>query len=76
MILGIRLYKEDNQIAASIVPIAFPLIAGAGTMTNYFITSELLMIKSTLLLRFLINVVVVYGFKIFWENQKNWKQWF
>ena len=34
MILGIRLYKEDNPSTASIVPIAFPLIAGAGTMTT------------------------------------------
>src|ERR1044071_4222258 len=28
MILGIRLYKEDNPSTASIVPIAFPIIAG------------------------------------------------
>ena len=34
MILGIRLYREDNPTTASIVPIAFPLIAGAGTMTT------------------------------------------
>ena len=34
MILGIRLYKEDNPSTASIVPIAFPLVAGAGTLTT------------------------------------------
>jgi multiple antibiotic resistance protein len=34
MILGIRLYKDDEANSASIVPIAFPLIAGAGTMTT------------------------------------------
>jgi multiple antibiotic resistance protein len=34
MILGIRLYKDDEASSASIVPIAFPLIAGAGTMTT------------------------------------------
>ncbi|MFM2213366.1 MAG: hypothetical protein RL427_629 [Bacteroidota bacterium] len=34
MILGIRLYKEDKVNSASIVPIAFPLVAGAGTMTT------------------------------------------
>ena len=33
MILGISLYKEDEPESASIVPIAFPLIAGAGTLT-------------------------------------------
>ena len=33
MILGITLYREDEPESASIVPIAFPLIAGAGTLT-------------------------------------------
>lgn len=33
MILGISLYKEDEPESASVVPIAFPLIAGAGTLT-------------------------------------------
>ena len=31
MILGVRIYKEAEPESASIVPIAFPLIAGAGT---------------------------------------------
>ena len=34
MILGIRLFKEEMPETVSIVPIAFPLIAGAGTMTT------------------------------------------
>ena len=34
MVLGISLYKEETPNTASIVPIAFPLIAGAGTMTS------------------------------------------
>ena len=34
MILGIPLYRDDEPETASIVPIAFPLIAGAGTMTS------------------------------------------
>ena len=34
MILGITLYKEESPNTASIVPIAFPMIAGAGTMTS------------------------------------------
>lgn len=34
MILGITLYKDDQPESASIVPIAFPLIAGAGTLTT------------------------------------------
>jgi multiple antibiotic resistance protein len=34
MILGIRIYRDEEAKTASIVPIAFPLIAGAGTMTT------------------------------------------
>lgn len=34
MILGINLFKEDMPESVSIVPLAFPLIAGAGTMTT------------------------------------------
>lgn len=36
MILGITLFKSDGAVAenASIVPIAFPLVAGAGTLTT------------------------------------------
>jgi multiple antibiotic resistance protein len=34
MILGIRIYRDGKQSSASIVPLAFPLIAGAGTMTT------------------------------------------
>lgn len=34
MILGISLYKDEAPGTASVVPIAFPLIAGAGTLTT------------------------------------------
>lgn len=35
MILGIEIFKEDPSVkSATIVPIAFPLIAGAGTITT------------------------------------------
>lgn len=34
MILGIEIHKSNQPQAASIVPIAFPLIAGAGTLTT------------------------------------------
>ncbi|NJB36589.1 MULTISPECIES: MarC family protein [Flavobacteriaceae] len=34
MILGIPLFRDDEPKTASVVPIAFPLIAGAGTMTS------------------------------------------
>ena len=34
MILGVKFFKEEVASTASIVPLAFPLIAGAGTMTT------------------------------------------
>ena len=34
MILGVTFFKEEIPVAVSIVPLAFPLIAGAGTMTT------------------------------------------
>lgn len=59
MILGIRLYKDDEANSASIVPIAFPLIAGAGTMTT------LLSLRAqyqaiNIIIAILLNIVLVY----------------
>lgn len=34
MILGVKLYKDDAPESASVVPLAFPLIAGAGSLTT------------------------------------------
>ena len=34
MVLGLTLFKEEAPKTVSIVPLAFPLIAGAGTMTT------------------------------------------
>jgi multiple antibiotic resistance protein len=60
MVLGIEFFKGDSDVkTATVVPIAFPLIAGSGTLTtimslkaNYDIT--------TLLIAILINLVIVY----------------
>ena len=60
MILGIRLYKEDNPSTASIVPIAFPLIAGAGTMTT-ILSLRAAYDKINIIIAILINVIVVYA---------------
>src|SRR5690606_39458614 len=60
MILGIRLYKEDNPTTASIVPIAFPLIAGAGTMTT-ILSLRAEYEKINIIVAIVINIVLVYG---------------
>ena len=59
MILGVRIYKEETPETASIVPIAFPLIAGAGTLTTLIaIKAEYATIN--ILLAIIVNMVLVY----------------
>lgn len=60
MILGIRLYKEDNPSTASIVPIAFPLIAGAGTMTTILLLRAVYA-NINIIIAIVFNVIVVYA---------------
>jgi multiple antibiotic resistance protein len=59
MILGIRLYKEDKATSASIVPIAFPLIAGAGTMTTLLSLRSQFQTANIIVAIFL-NIILVY----------------
>jgi multiple antibiotic resistance protein len=59
MILGIRIYRDEAASSASIVPLAFPLIAGAGTMTT------LLSLKAefqtvNIIIAIILNIIVVY----------------
>ena len=59
MILGITLYKDDAPETAAVVPLAFPLIAGAGTMTTLLsLRAEYEAIN--IVVAILINIVVVY----------------
>ena len=60
MILGIQLHKEENSATASIVPIAFPLIAGAGTMTT-LLSLRAVYDKINIIIAILINVILIYG---------------
>ncbi|WP_010522276.1 MarC family protein [Aquimarina agarivorans] len=59
MILGVQLYKADSLQTAAIVPLAFPLIAGAGTLTSILsLRSEYQTIN--IIVAILINCGVVY----------------
>lgn len=59
MILGIQLYKDETPGTASIVPLAFPLVAGAGTMTSLLaLRAEYAVIN--IIAAILINIVFVY----------------
>lgn len=59
MVLGIEIFKNDSPEGASIVPLAFPLIAGAGSITT------LLSLKAeyddiNIGIALVLNLIVVY----------------
>ncbi len=62
MILGVEIFKHDENISpdiASIVPIAFPIIAGAGTMTT-IISLRAEYNPWSIVVAIFINMVLVY----------------
>ncbi len=61
MILGIELFKPDasGSSSSSIVPLAFPLIAGAGTMTT-LVSLRAEYSQANVLVGILLNLVFVY----------------
>ena len=59
MVLGVTIFKGDAPATASIVPLAFPVIAGAGTMTTLIsLRAEYEMVN--ILVAIFINIIVVY----------------
>lgn len=59
MILGITIYRDDEPETASIVPIAFPLIAGAGTLTSILALRAEFYVEN-IISAIIINVIFVY----------------
>lgn len=60
MILGIRIYKDDAPSTASIVPLAFPLIAGAGTITSLLSLRAEFAVEN-IVIAVIINSLLVYA---------------
>jgi multiple antibiotic resistance protein len=59
MILGIELFKHDSHDAGSIFPIAFPLIAGAGSITTILsLKAEYQTIN--IFIALILNMIVIY----------------
>jgi len=59
MVLGIELFKHDASGGGSIVPIAFPLIAGAGSITTILsLKAEYQTIN--ILVALILNMIIVY----------------
>ena len=64
LILGIKLYKDDDDSATnvsstSIVPLAFPLIAGAGSMTTLVSLRAEFAIQN-IIIAICLNILLVY----------------
>jgi multiple antibiotic resistance protein len=61
MVLGAEFFKSEKDIsAATMVPIAFPLIAGSGTLTT-IISLKANYEQYTILLAILINLVIIFA---------------
>jgi multiple antibiotic resistance protein len=61
MILGVRIFRDEvTGKTASIVPLAFPIIAGAGTMTT-LISLKAEFQEINIVLAIIVNVFVVYA---------------
>jgi multiple antibiotic resistance protein len=59
MILGVQLYKDEQPETAAIIPIAFPLIAGAGTLTSVLsLRAEYAAIN--IIIAIIVNIAFVY----------------
>jgi multiple antibiotic resistance protein len=60
MVLGIEFFKSDKNAKASImVPIAFPLIAGSGTLTT-IMSLKANYDSTTILIAIMLNLIIVY----------------
>ena len=59
MVLGVTIFQDDEPETASIVPIAFPIIAGAGTLTTLLsLRAEYELIN--VIIAIIINSVFIY----------------
>jgi len=60
MILGIPLYRNETPQTASVVPLAFPIIAGTGTLTT-LLALRAQYTAQTIIIAIVINVIIVYA---------------
>ncbi|MCZ2460144.1 MAG: MarC family protein [Chitinophagales bacterium] len=60
MVLGLEFFKSEKDVkAATVVPIAFPLIAGSGTLTT-IMSLKANYGETTILIAILINLIIIF----------------
>ncbi|OFY17671.1 MAG: hypothetical protein A2W98_11285 [Bacteroidetes bacterium GWF2_33_38] len=59
MVLGIELFKQDTTGGSSIVPIAFPLVAGAGSITT-LLSLRAAYSTQDIIVAIALNMIIVY----------------
>jgi multiple antibiotic resistance protein len=60
MVLGLEFFKSEKDVsAATVIPIAFPLIAGSGTLTTVM-SLKANYGETTILIAIFINLIIVY----------------
>jgi multiple antibiotic resistance protein len=60
MVLGLEFFKSEKDVrAATVVPIAFPLIAGSGTLTT-IISLKANYTQTIVLIAILLNLIIVF----------------
>jgi len=62
MVLGLEFFKSEQNIkAATVVPIAFPLIAGSGTLTTIMSLKGSNYGEPVLLIAIVVNLIIIYA---------------
>jgi multiple antibiotic resistance protein len=60
MVLGVHLFKDDIPESAAVFPLAFPLIAGAGSLTT-ILSLRAEYFKENIIVAIVLNIIIVYA---------------